>query len=120
MTPNTKTADVDLRELNLWIELHIFGVIRKKCPTHLGLECCGRGQIPRYTTDPSDAMEVLRKCLEKSALDKDRPDVRMDRIVNGYSVGLRYYGHEYRGELTQEAPTLELAICLFARALFSK
>jgi hypothetical protein len=75
------------------------------------------GSVPQYTTDPAAAMEVLRKIGEE---------------MGGRTYGLRIHGPsaEFKVhfwtvtddefDVEANAPTLELAICLFAKQLFSK
>lgn len=60
------------------------------------------------TTDPANAMEVLKKCLDKG----------------GYRISMNVHlSSEFQVFKSEEslvrAETLELAICLFAKKLFS-
>ena len=63
------------------------------------------------TTDRAAAMQVLEKCA-------DRVGVRIDRY-NGRAPNV-WYIRATDGRLAEaEAPTLPIAICLFAKKLFS-
>jgi hypothetical protein len=73
------------------------------------------GSVYKYTTDPAYAMEVLKKCAEKWIV-----TVELGKDGSGQS-----YAWVARLNLGTEdnfkcAPTLELAICLFAKQLFAK
>ena len=63
---------------------------------------------PRYTTDPADAMEVLKKCstLTPYAISNNITGFMVSDLDKKSRYGI--------GE------TLELAICLFAKKLFTK
>ena len=76
---------------------------------------------PKYTTDPAAAMEALKGCA------------RMGHVVTIEYTGtntrgetqwmvckLHCYSSGYSEEFCTCADTLELAICLFAKKLFSK
>lgn len=69
------------------------------------VECC-----PRFTTNPADAMAVLKRCAEK---------------VGDFAVCVSFDGstwtvtHSDKYDAPRaEAPTLETAICKFALKLF--
>lgn len=77
---------------------------------------CGfrvRGQtisvgLPRFTTNPADAMAVLKKCYDVLTICSCKtPNGFKFWLPDGFSKAV-------------EAETLELAICEFAKALFSK
>jgi hypothetical protein len=65
--------------------------------------------IPKSTTDPAAAMQVLRRCADKT------PVVQISYFggLCGYVVSARSTDGPIK------APTIELAICLFAKKLFS-
>ena len=76
--------------------------------------------VPRYASKPAPALEVLKRCAEKSK--------REDGLYNficvrplltgvGFAVFRNVYGI---GTDYAECPTLELAICQFAKQLFTK
>jgi hypothetical protein len=94
----------ELRELDAWVAENVIG-------WHLTDIDMTSEDYPRYTTDHAAAMEVLKKCAFGN------------RITCWYSDGtwnvdnLRGYA-SYEHEA--QAETLELAICIFAKKLFSK
>lgn len=69
--------------------------------------------IPHYTTSPADALEVLKKCAEKCEKDCKLIGIRRAEVWTVFARD--HYDRE-----TAEAETIELAICLFAKQLFSK
>ncbi len=72
------------------------------------LEVEGRNDVPHYTTDPAAAMEVLKKCQSETTV-----------II--YASGAQPMSSICDGNgILETAETLELAICEFAKALFSK
>jgi hypothetical protein len=73
-----------------------------------------RFPTPRYSTDRAAAMDVLKKCINK--VTKDGKTLSIRESGDGYTIFCR---DRYDQE-SAEAPTLELAICLFAKDLFSK
>jgi hypothetical protein len=75
--------------------------------------------IPLYTTDPAAAMEVLKKCAEHS----DMPieiDRKRDKKTGQWRVETGVVSQGLVAISPHENNTLELAICLFAKSLFSK
>lgn len=65
--------------------------------------------VPFYTTDPAAAMEVLKKCLDFTWI--------------GFGKKLtseNLYSLTDRMIIDSKSETLELAICLFAKKLFTK
>ena len=71
------------------------------------------------TTDHADAMMVLEKCVGK--INVTISEVGTVFVVNGRDWERLNAGNEIQPEyLTSEAETLPLAICLFAKKLFSK
>jgi len=87
----------ELRELDAWIAEHVFGV-----------------SVPhpffKPTEDPRGAMDVLKKCAEKHQHDI--------AIGTAGPTDWRVWAGELNG--ATYASSLELAICLFAKQLFSK
>ena len=62
-----------------------------------------------YTTDPAAAFEVLKKCAEKTSFPicfRKSPYGYKFWLPNGFAISLN-------------APTAELAACLFAKKLFT-
>lgn len=105
----------ELRELDAWIACNLFGAkdivwvqlwAEIGCPNE-PFQNHGADEIPYYTTAPAAAMEVMKKCLEKDS-------VGFWKKQHGYTV------KNHREDCREQAPTLELAICLFAKKLFTK
>jgi hypothetical protein len=72
---------------------------------------------PHYTTDPAASLEVLKRCAEK--LDKEAAILGIDKDGAEFRVIKMKYDYEgYEVADVQCAPTLELAICQFARNLY--
>ena len=103
----------ELRELDAWIEINLFGRVDVKVEgSTFGEISWDSDKMPvrQFSTDPAAAMQVLEKCCEKlDAPDKYNPGV--SPIVK--SVGRFWVGN-------QNGQTLPLAICLFAKQLFTK
>lgn len=115
----------ELRELDAWIAEHVMGWKITK------YHCCGEqverlkpssgdlhANIRNYspTTDPSAAMDVLKKCSQ----------MKFDVSINHFDaknlnllIGLKEWSVLTIG-FEAQAETLELAICLFAKKLFTK
>lgn len=113
------TSEKELRELDAWIAEHVMGMkcISKDGPRPTsGTEddyfvrewIHASNSLPHYTTSRADAMAVLVKCLEKLAF-----GIAIQNYPGGVSVSKKI-----DGGLNALAPTLELAICRFAKALF--
>jgi len=133
----------EMRELDAWIDEHVMGLVQEyavmkggrfyrprscgytDCLTEAGRyskadaerEIVGGGPmklipfpIPHYTTDPAAAMIVLEKCAEKCL------NLEIDFRKGTWAVGL----WRIATPLEATAETLPLAICLFAKKLFSK
>ena len=114
-------SEKELRDFDAWIGVNVFGkkAIHQHGPPPVeGIEDdyfvieyihCSHS-LPHYTTDPAAAMVVLEKCAEKES---ERFDgVQIDRIKSGWIVSTC--------EVDAHAPTLPLAITLFAKKLFEK
>ena len=113
----------ELREMDAWIAEHVMGltVTVKESKTLPGIMTVGqtRGGIdlglPNYTTDPAAAMEVLQKCAEK---------IRDTELAVEVYAPTRsepsWFVLDSEGSISGIAPTLPLAICLFARELFKE
>lgn len=73
----------------------------------------------KYTTDSAAAMEVLKKCAEKMDRYQSVTLVKNgDTFTICMATPVRYEQYDYSHHATDE--TIELAICLFAKKLFSK
>lgn len=117
--------DTELRELDAWIAEHVMGWTIFKTtddwhkagsPTSRTIQVLDQTphfDIPKYTTDPAAAMMVLEKCGSENTI----------AIYFG-TDGVWHVEHENiyedRVDFQAKAETLPLAICLFAKQLFSK
>ena len=122
----------ELRELDAWIAENVIGNPQRRIRVTDGRKLVryeflkvGTNDIcPTYTTDPAAAMEVLRKCAEK--MDAGIVGIgspmggpvasTIPKLKQGWVVGK--IGRPTNFDC--EAATLELAICLFAKKLFTK
>ncbi len=110
----------EFNDLDAWICEHIMGWTkiepqRKNGPRGLGLnpKISQYDYIPRYCTDQYYAMDVLKKCAEIQQIGLE--------ICTRSGMAEVYTTVDPDGDLTKaEAQTLELAICLFAKQLFSQ
>ena len=123
----------EMRELDAWIWFNIFKMVEHKIdktsdgvdvwerlylpenisPTlpHDELEKHWRIlYIPTFTITAEYAMEVLKKCAEKC----NKEDISICLRYGAWNVS-QWTKHK----IEEEAETLELAICLFAKKLFS-
>ena len=91
----------ELKELDTWIDLNLFSM-KTRFPL-------------RYTTDPACAMNVLKKCSRGARIGID-----IDPLSGMFGVfTLPNQSGTEIGIVSLES-TLELAICQFAKQLFSK
>lgn len=70
------------------------------------------------TTNPADAFEVLKKCIQKHGqvnLSEVQKEIKISGVDKKW--GVEAYG---KSLLYEEEITIELAICLFAQKLFTK
>lgn len=144
-----KLSEKKLRELDAWLAEYIFGWSwwRFDCfkkphgasgeqSRHIWCQLCSPDDLwyqqPQYngqkingpvegisnltdlsyfkpTTNPAAAMDVLKKCIEKESC-----DIRINFDSR------RFYVYSAKVLTPETATTLELAICLFAKKLFSK
>lgn len=117
----------ELRELDAWIAEHVMGfTLNSGHPPHWYSSDSDRVYFVRLaedddaaiywqpTTDPAAAMEVLKKCYDKCGMiDTFRTQIKPYRFgVTGKWLPAANY--------ECEAEALELAICLFAKKLFTK
>jgi len=118
-------TDIELRELDAWIGVNVFG--KKAIHAHSAKPTEGTEDdyfviewinascsLPHYTTDPAAAMQVLEKCFGRMG----GTLIGIARLGSNYCVCVPAYAQDF-GDVTS-APTLPLAICLFAKQLFSK
>lgn len=116
--------DKDLRELDAWVGVNIFGMkpIHRDGPKptkgteddYFIVEWVNiSGSLPHYSTDPAAAMQVLEKCHEICCV-----ETGIYENISG-SIRGNFARSVYR-DITIEAKTLPIAICLFAKKLFSK
>jgi Phage ABA sandwich domain len=123
------------RELDAWIAEHVMGyrwtkIERRGKTNHLFPSEQFRfepavdnfndnGGAPSFTTDPAAAMEVLKRCADKVTAEFGSLDI--DGQGNSWLISAQMRG-EFAADVEHEteAKTLELAICLFAKKLFTK
>lgn len=117
-------TDTEKRELDAWIAERVMGwkldkmIWWSRNDIDKTQSIAWEGDF-RPTTDPAATMEVLKRCAEKLevinssiALGQQFDELVEDRLF-------WFVSHERTKEVT-EAETLELAICLFAKKLFTK
>ena len=121
----------ELRELDVWVAENVMGFTIIKTPSlateiYVNSEVFERLMMPPqplkcYTINPTYAMEVLKKCAEKMKRESDGfydlVCIRPKTTEDGWTVFKQ--SQENWGHLYEEADTIELAICLFAKKLFS-
>jgi len=122
MTMNEK----GLRELDAWIGVNVFGmkaISKNSEPPTEGTEddyfviewietSCS---LPHYSTDPAAAFQVLQRCADK--LDGYEISVGHHRYKISEPKQFMVCSSNHR-ECQSIAPTLEIAICKFAKELF--
>jgi len=101
-------------KLEAWIAENVMGWEWRDTDQEEGWAIKGEGWAcedsftPEFTTNPAAAMEVLKRCVEKAA----------DAICITQTAKGNYLIDHL--EIGTSALTLELAICKFAKILFSK
>lgn len=113
----------ELRELDAFCAERVLGwkpIVRQADSTYPELRYWNMGngferlqQQFRPTTDPAAAMQVLEQCHKQCCV-----ETGIFENVSGSKRG--YFARSIYKDITTEAPTLELAIALFAKKLFSK
>ena len=93
-------------ELDAWIAEHVMGwkesdIIKRPA------------MIPSFCSDPAAAMVVLKKCAEKCGINGIVIEPPVGGVLTDWFVAQNCTAMIYH------APTIELAICLFAKGLFS-
>jgi len=108
----------EMRELDAWIAEHVMGW--KNDVENSGYYFAGNHtkMIDAHdwqpTTDPNNAVQVLKRCAEKAWEDMQLICIR-PMGKDGWGVFMRDYVNQMA-----IAAIFELAICLFAKKLFSK
>jgi len=77
---------------------------------------------PLYTTDPAAAMQVLEKCVAELELKRAFPAIEKYSDLDGFQGWkvTALFSNGNQQTFSEVAETLPLAICLFAKQLFSK
>lgn len=112
--PELLMSENEMRELDIWITTNIMGiaVTYEECKTFPGVKLPtidGWKHPPQYTVERALAMEVLEKCAV-------RCDIRVQEDNKEYAV----LASDEADMMYSRAKTLPLAICLFAKQLFSQ
>lgn len=115
----------ELRELDAWIAEHVMGLV----PYKNGITEASKNwwidkskdeikQKFNPTTDPAAAMEVLKKCAEK--MEEEYDDSRSIAINKERLTEIWFVSEtDVANGISESAKTPELAICLFAKKLFT-
>lgn len=111
-------TDQELRELDVWIASYIFMFYVHREGKVLYISTFQKpdwnnksGLLPEYTTDPAVAMLVLEMCAVQYG---ELPRIRHDRTHWVWA------NPKTRDEPYHVSDSLCIAICQFAKALFSK
>lgn len=128
----------ELRELDAWVGTTLFGYVRIKkvpdptdnrqisgslySPQGITHDCNQESYIPSYSNNPSDAMDVLEVCAKKrtESWSEYRPDATLiihaprEEWENQWIVA-----SDAECSIEAKGDTLPLAICLFAKKLFT-
>lgn len=127
-----KLNDTELRELDAWIAIHVFGwhELEYHDINHSICKVCGNGHgaqykhyspffhkpkmgsCPFYTTDPAAAFALQVKLIE-FAEKTPHNFVKTYKAMTGEFAARTYMAVE-------TAPTLEIALCLLAKQVFTK
>jgi len=116
----------EARELKIWIQIHVFGwkhSAEKKYPHRRGFSKDGvfllEYDMPDYPNDDGAAFSVLERCATECESSGDGIDISFTKQTGEWEVGRMQLGFEWSIELRSSAQTLPLAICLFAKKLFT-
>ena len=119
-------SEREKRELDAWIEINIFGRddVTIEPPQNGDVYRVGWDNTKRcvrnFTTEPAAAMVLLRQCNEEVS----RRHITDPRIPFEIRIGFASLVKEHWVSWTPliggQSESLELAICLFARKLFTK
>ena len=105
----------ELRELDCFVAKEVMGWRYDNFYWWHGTDILELSECPRFTTDSKYAMDVLKKCAEKEEITIAIEKKESDRWI----VGFIQWGDEAIWN-QKSGETLELAICLFAKQLFSQ
>lgn len=126
-------TEKELRELDAWIAEHVMGLTRAESPLHIvgGTFAVhqsegkvyihvGRNNIAPFcpTTDPAASMQVMEKCAEE--LYEKGANLELGKSYDDENQKTEWFVAHDRTILSHYAATLPLAICLFAKQLFTK
>lgn len=129
-------SDVELRSLDAWIAEHVMGyeerqsyrgssvikgetfwVVAGRAATSPAFK--GQHRFPEFSTEPAAAMQVLEKCGDGQLSRGGETDMCIRKSVSGWIIDEITTGEDYGMLKTATAATLPLAICLFAKKLFT-
>lgn len=129
----------ELMELDAWIHRNLFGApdrclhlqITKLRGSLKQCDACGEqfgdtslamayAQTPDFSTDPAAAMEVLKKCAEKCTITVEFGTTAFGATACMVAKLIDHDDGSYVEDFCKTEATLELAICLFAKQLFSQ
>ena len=117
----------ELRDLDLWIAEHVMAYTRghpggcakeywQPPPYKFGVIPVEK--VPKFTTNPADAMAVLEKCAEKCTV-----TIECAKNASGdwqaMVSRLNQEGRKTVEDFCKVADTLPLAICLFSKKIFA-
>lgn len=105
----TQPTDKELREMECWIEVNIFGRDDVQCENGLASWDVSKRMPRTFATSRADSMEVLEMCHKLAV------NVETWQAGNG-----EWFCATPSRSHSAHAPTLPLAICRFAVKLFSK
>lgn len=117
-------SDKQLRELDVEIAKLVFGLVYSNFQWFAGEHGPSvYHKLPAYSTDPAAAMMVLEKVAQKrnEAYDPYCPDATL--VIHAPHKDWKnkwIVASDPTHRIIAEADTLPLALCLFAKALFSK
>lgn len=118
MSTETIHTEQELRELDGWIEINVFGRSDVKVEDGtFGRELswdADKSSPRHFSTGPAPAMQLLKRCIE-FAKEKFGHSVLLTDTMNGYFIGVNIPSFKY-----VTADTWELAIAKFAKQIFSK
>jgi hypothetical protein len=114
-----------MRDLDAWVAERVIGNRVTGAPSALLVETLYETndrmeslmmpsqRLKNYTTDPAAAMQVLEKCHEQCCV-----ETGLFENISGSKRG--HFARSVYKDVESEAETLSLAICHFAKQLFSK
>ena len=108
------------RELDAWIEINIFGRddVTIEPPQNGDVYRVSwdntKGCVRNFTTNQNDAMSLLKVCSRRALEMADM--ITINECTGSFSVSL----YRQISKHSESAPTLEIAISLFAKSIFKK